>query len=116
MILNPGTRCLETGTKDINGDPLPYNGLTCTVLETYPMDRAGFDCHILIHCEPAQLAYRFGLAQGDQPDELDIVSWHECPTHLEGLILWLKTTNWNNANRLRSTLVVAANTDTLSPY
>ena len=50
---------------DINDDPHPMRGLTGTVIETFGMTYAGFDCAVAFDCDHTEAAARLGTPAED---------------------------------------------------
>ncbi len=46
---------------DINDEPHPMRGLTGTVIETFGMTYAGFDCAVAFDCDHAEAATRLSM-------------------------------------------------------
>ncbi len=46
---------------DMNDQPHPMRGLTGTVIDTFSMTRAGYDCEVVFDCSHEEAAARLGM-------------------------------------------------------
>jgi hypothetical protein len=82
-----------TGTLDVNGEPSPFTGLGCRIVERHGMDMMGFTAIIELDVTAEALADRYNAAnashQGGFSGTLtvaDMVEFHTYPDH-PGIII-----------------------------